>query len=157
MAKQDDTQYKVIAENRRARYDYSIEESIEAGIVLTGSEVKSMRLGRANIAESHAAEKDGEFYLFNANINEYASAAHFGHYARRPRKLLLKKKQVNRLIGAVTRKGMTVVPLVMYFNHRGMVKVQLGLAKGKKLADKRASEKERDWKRQKERILKERG
>lgn len=148
--------YKVIAENRRARHDYEILETIEAGIVLTGSEVKSLRVGKASIAESHASEKAGAILLFNATIQEYSAAAIFGHEPKRPRQLLLKQREVNKLIGSITRKGMTLVPLTIYFNERGRVKVSLGLAKGKTQADKRHSEQERDWKRDKQRLLKER-
>ena len=155
MVKED--RYKLVAENRRARHEYLILETIEAGLVLMGSEVKSLRAGRASIAESHASDKGGEIYLFNATIQEYAAAALFKHEPKRPRKLLLKKREVNRLIGSITRKGMTVVPLSLYFNEKGRAKVSLGLAKGKKLADKRQAEKERDWKQDKERILKDRG
>jgi len=148
--------YKVIAENRRARHDYEILESIEAGIILTGSEVKSLRVGKASIVESHASEKAGAILLFNATIQEYAAASLFGHEPKRPRKLLLKQREIKKLIGSITRKGMTLVPLSIYFNERGRVKVSLGLAKGKTGADKRHSEQERDWKRDKQRLLKER-
>lgn len=152
MARKD--RYKLVAENRRARHEYLILETLEAGIVLMGSEVKSLRAGHASIVESHAAEKGGEIYLFNATIQQYASAAIFRHEPKRPRKLLLKKREIKRLIGSMTRKGMTVVPLNICFNEKGRAKVSLGLAKGKKLADKRQAEKERDWKREKERLLK---
>ena len=148
--------YKLAAENKRARFDYTIIETFEAGLVLKGSEIKSLRAGRASIAESHAAEKLGEIYLFNATIQEYSAASLFTHEPKRPRKLLLKKKQINKIIGSITRKGMTVVPLHIFFNHRGFAKISIGLAKGKKQADKRQTEKERDWKRDKERILKNR-
>jgi SsrA-binding protein len=145
--------YKLAAENRRARHDYLILEKIEAGIVLTGSEVKALRAGKGSIAEAHASEKSGELYLFNATIQDYAPAALFKHEPKQPRKLLLKRREINRLIGAITRKGMTLVPLCLYFNQKGRIKISLGVAKGKKLADKREAEKERDWKRQKERLL----
>ncbi|MGI4850734.1 MAG: SsrA-binding protein SmpB [Janthinobacterium lividum] len=146
--------YKLAAENRRARHDYLILETLEAGLILQGSEVKSLRAGRASIIESHAAEKAGEIYLFNATIQEYASAQIDKHEPKRPRKLLLKKREINRLVGSITRKGMTVVPLSIYFNEKGYAKISLGLAKGKKLFDKRQAEKERDWKREKEQTLK---
>ena len=132
---------KLVAENRKARFNYDIEEKLEAGIVLTGSEVKSLRAGRANIAESYATEEGGELYLINAHIAEYAGAARDGHAPTRPRKLLLHAREIARLIGAVNRQGMTLVPLKLYFNARGIAKVQLGLAKGKKLHDKRDTEK----------------
>jgi len=143
---------RYIAQNRKARHDYLIEDTIEAGLILAGSEVKSLRRGGVSINEAYAAERAGELYLMNANIPEYA-AARINHEPRRPRKLLLHKKELNRLAGAVTRDGMTLVPLGLYFNERGIAKVAIGLAKGKRKADKRAAEKERDWQRQKGRIL----
>ena len=148
--------YKLAAENKRARHDYLILETLEAGLMLQGSEVKSLRAGRVSIIESHAAEKAGEIYLFNATIQAYASAHIDKHEPKRPRKLLLKKREINRLMGSITRKGMTVVPLSIYFNDKGYAKISLGLAKGKKLHDKRQSEKEREWKREKEKTLKNR-
>jgi SsrA-binding protein len=148
---------KLVAENRKARFNFDIEEKLEAGIVLTGSEVKSLRAGRANIAESYATEEGGELYLINAHIAEYAGAARDGHAPTRPRKLLLHAREIARLIGAVNRQGMTLVPLKLYFNARGIAKVQLGLAKGKKLHDKRDTEKKRDWERQKGRLMREKG
>lgn len=145
-----------IAVNKRARYDFEIEEEFEAGLALTGSEVKSLRLGRATIHEAHAGEKGGEIYLFNANIAEYTQAPrHAQHVPTRPRKLLLHKYQVNKLIGAVQQKGMTLVPMVLYFNGRGLAKLKVGLGKGKKMHDKRETEKKRDWSRQKNRILRD--
>jgi SsrA-binding protein len=141
-----------IAQNRKARHDYLIEDTIEAGLMLAGSEVKSLRKGGASINEAYAAERDGELFLLNANIPVYA-AARVNHEPRRARKLLLHKKELNRLAGAVTRDGMTLVPLGLYFNDRGIAKVAIGLAKGKRKSDKRAAEKERDWKRDKARIL----
>jgi len=147
---------RYIAQNRRARHNYLIEDTIEAGLVLTGTEVKMLRQGGTSINESYAAERDGALYLMNANIPEYP-AARINHLPRRPRKLLLHKKEMDRLIGAVTREGMTLVPLGLYFNERGRAKVELGFAKGKRKADKRAAEKERDWKRQKARIIRARG
>ena len=148
---------KLVAENRKARFNYDIEEKLEAGIVLVGSEVKSLRAGRANIAESYATEEGGELYLVNAHIAEYAGAARDGHAPTRPRKLLLHQREIARLIGAVNRQGMALVPLRLYFNARGIAKVQLGLAKGKKLHDKRDTEKKRDWERQKGRLMREKG
>ncbi len=147
--------YKLIAENRRARHEYSIAETMEAGLALLGTEVKSLRLGRCSIAESHCAEKGGELYLFNATIQEYPMARLFNHEPKRPRKLLLKKNELRKLIGAITRKGMTLIPLKIYFNERGRAKLELALAEGRKKADKRQAEKERDWKREKERVLKQ--
>ncbi|HXG77871.1 MAG TPA: SsrA-binding protein SmpB [Methyloceanibacter sp.] len=148
---------KLIAENRKARFNYDIEEKLEAGIVLMGSEVKSLRAGKANIAESYATEEGGEIYLINAHIAEYAGAARDGHAPARPRKLLLHSKEIARLIGAINRQGMTLVPLRLYFNSRGIAKIELGLAKGKKLHDKRETEKRRDWERQKGRLMREKG
>ncbi len=145
--------YKVIAENRRARYDYAIEDDIECGIMLHGSEVKSMRQGGANIAESYASVEDGELWLINSYIAPYLQAKTWGHEERRKRKLLVSKKELARLWSDTQRKGMTLVPLVMYFNHRGMAKLKIGIAKGKKNHDKRATEAKRDWSRQKQRLL----
>jgi len=146
---------RVIAQNRKARHNYLIESTLEAGIVLTGTEVKSLRAGRASISECYAAEQGGEIYLINSHIPEYPPAGRFNHAPRRARKLLLHRRQVAQLIGAITREGYTLVPLSLYFNGRGRVKVELGLAKGKKKHDKRAAEKERDWRRQKERLLRD--
>ncbi|GBD43543.1 SsrA-binding protein [bacterium HR40] len=147
---------RLIAQNRRARFEYHIEETIEAGIALTGTEVKSLREGRANINEAYAAEQGGELWLFNAHISEYPAANRFNHEPRRPRKLLLHKRQIEHLIGAVQRKGMTLVPLSIYFAPNGKVKVELALARGKKLHDKRETMKERDWQREKARLVRER-
>jgi len=147
----------VVARNRKARHDYFIEDTFEAGIALTGSEVKSLRGGRASIADSHATERGGELWLLNAHIPEYASASHFSHETRRPRKLLLHKRQINRLIGAVQREGKTLVPLAIYFNGRGRAKVELALAHGKKAHDKRAAIRDRDWAREKQRVMRARG
>lgn len=145
----------LIAENRKARHLYFIEDTLEAGLVLLGTEVKSIRLqGGVSLMEAHAAEKEGEIYLFNANIPEYKMATFFNHEAKRPRKLLLNRRELNKLIGAIKRQGITVIPLKMYFNNRGIIKILLGIAKGKKQADKRATEKQRDWQRQKERLMK---
>ncbi|MDF1802360.1 SsrA-binding protein SmpB [Thalassovita sp.] len=150
-----DPNYKVIAENRRARYDYAIEDDLECGVILQGSEVKSLRVNAANIAESYASVEDGELWLINGYIAPYEQAKTWGHEERRKRKLLVSKKELARLWNATQRKGMTLVPLVMYFNHKGLVKLKIGIAKGKKNHDKRASEAERDWGRQKQRLLKE--
>ena len=158
MAKKPDSNpnYKVIAENRRARFDYAIEDDIECGIVLSGSEVKSLRENSGNVAESYAAVEDGELWLVNSYIAPYERAM-FGHEERRRRKLLVSRRELARLWNETQRKGMTLVPLVMYFNHKGIVKLKIGIAKGKKTVDKRATEAKRDWSRQKQRLLKERG
>jgi SsrA-binding protein len=142
--------------NRRARHDYLIEDTLEAGLVLHGTEVKSLRQGGASIAEAYADEQGGELFLVNANIPEYKSSAHFNHQPRRRRKLLLHKKQMNRLMGAVKREGVTIVPLALYFNERGRAKVELGLAHGKRKADRRQAERDRDWQRNKARLLRSR-
>ena len=139
--------------NRRARHDYLIEDKLEAGLVLHGTEVKVLRQGGASIAEAYADEKSGELYLVNANIPEYKASKHFNHEPRRSRKLLLHRKEVNRLLGAIRREGVTVVPLAIYLNERGRAKVELGLAHGKKNADKRQAERNRDWQRSRARIL----
>lgn len=154
-SKADSKNYKVIAENRRARYDYAIESDIEVGIMLLGSEVKSLRTGQSNIAESYASVENGELWLTNAYIAPYDPAKTWGHEERRRRKLLAKSKEVARLWSATQREGMTLVPLVMYFNDRGIVKLKLGVAKGKKNYDKRASDAKRDWARQKQRLLRQ--
>ena len=150
-----DPNYKVIAENRRARFDYFIESDIEVGIVLTGSEVKALRTGQSNIAESYASVENGELWLINGYISSYKQAGVFGHDERRHRKLLVSRKELARLWQAIGREGMTLVPLVMYFNHRGIVKLKIGIAKGKKNHDKRATEAKRDWGREKQRLLKQ--
>lgn len=149
--------YKVIAENRRARFDYFIESDLECGIVLMGSEVKSLRTGQSNISESYASVEDGELWLTNAHIARYEPAKQWGHEERRRRKLLVKTKELSRLWNATAREGMTIVPLVMYFNDKGRVKLKIAIAKGKKNHDKRATEAERDWNRQKSRLLKDHG
>jgi SsrA-binding protein len=148
---------KLVAENRRARFNYEIEDTIEAGIVLTGSEVKSMRTGKANIAESYASNERGELFLINAHIAEYKGAAREGHAPTRHRKLLLHRKEMARLLGAIQREGMALVPLRLYFNARGIAKLQLGLGRGKKVYDKRETQKKRDWERQKGRLMREKG
>ncbi|MEL6914579.1 MAG: SsrA-binding protein SmpB [Pseudomonadota bacterium] len=156
MAKKDDNpNYKVIAENRRARYDYAIDSDLEVGIVLEGSEVKSLRQGGSNIAESYAEVAEGELWLVNSYIAPYEQAKTFGHDDRRKRKLLCSRRELSELWNATQRKGMTIVPLVMYFNHRGLVKMKVGVAKGKKNVDKRQTEAKRDWQRQKARLLRE--
>jgi SsrA-binding protein len=148
---------KLVAENRRARFDYLIEETFEAGISLLGSEVKALRAGRANIAESYASPERGELFLVNAYIPEYAPAARFNHEPRRARKLLVRKRELNKLMGAVERDGRTLVPLKLYFNERGRAKLELALARGKKTHDKREALKDRDWKRQQGRLLRDKG
>ncbi len=148
---------KIIAQNRKARYNFFITERFEAGIMLMGSEVKSLRLGKSNIEDAYVSHDNEELYLLNMFISEFAQAKHFGHTAKRPRKLLVKKRQIHKMIAAIRRQGMTLVPLSVYFTEKGRVKVELGLVEGKKKADKRATEKERDWNRQKGRILRDRG
>ncbi len=148
---------KTVAENRRARYDYSLDEKFEAGIMLTGTEVKSLRFGSGNIAESYAEVAGDEVWLINANIPEWSHGNRYNHVPTRPRKLLLNRREINKMHGAVARKGMTLVPLSIYFNSRGKAKIELALAKGKKAPDKRASEKERDWKREQGRLLRNNG
>ena len=143
-----------IAENRRARHDYQIEETLEAGIILRGSEVKSLRTGRASIAESYAGEDNGRLALFNANIPVYP-ASRDNHQPKRVRELLVNRKQRDRLLGLIRREGVTLVPLLLYFNDRGLAKLQVGLAKGRKKQDKRQAERDRDWSRQKQRLLRE--
>tara|TARA_R110002033_G_scaffold26429_3_gene60604 strand:+ start:650 stop:1132 length:483 start_codon:yes stop_codon:yes gene_type:complete len=148
---------KVVAENRRARYDYFLDDKFEAGIMLTGTEVKSLRFGSGTIAESYAEVKDDEVWLINANIPEWSHGNRYNHTPTRPRKLLLSRRQINKLHGAVMRKGMTIVPLSIYFNSKGRAKLELALAKGKKAPDKRQTEKDRDWKRQQGRLMREHG
>ncbi|HEV7314785.1 MAG TPA: SsrA-binding protein SmpB [Sphingopyxis sp.] len=148
---------KVVAENRRARFDYAIEQVFEAGIALQGTEVKALRFGEGTIAESYAEVTGGEVWLINSNIPEFSHGNRHNHEPRRPRKLLLKGREINKMHAGVMRQGMTLVPLSVYFNSRGRAKVELALAKGKKAHDKRESIKERDWKRDKERLMKDRG
>ena len=148
---------KLVAENRRARYDYFLEDTFEAGIALTGTEVKSLRTGRANIAESYASAEGREIVLINATIPEYGPANRFNHEPKRPRKLLLHRKQIDRLIAAVQREGRTLIPMKLYFNDKGRVKLELSLAKGKKAHDKRATIADRDWKREQGRIMRDKG
>ena len=153
--KKSDSNNKLVAENRRARYDYAIQDTLECGIALMGSEVKSLREGAGNIAESYANVENGELWLINSYIGLYAQAKTFGHEERRTRKLLASKKEISRLWQAIGRQGMTLVPLKLYFNDKGRAKLLLGLAKGKKQADKRETEKKRDWQKQKSRLLRE--
>ena len=156
-AKESERSIKVVAENRRARFNYEIGESFEAGISLTGSEVKSLRQGKATIAESYADARAGEIWLVNANIPEYLQAGRFNHPPKRPRKLLLQRRQINKLLGAVEREGMTLIPLRLYFNEKGRAKLALALARGKKLHDKRETEKKRSWDRERGRLLRAKG
>ena len=146
-----------ISVNRRARFDYEIEETFEAGLMLMGSEVKALREGRANIAESYVSPERDEVWLINADIPQYGPANRFNHEPRRPRKLLLKRKEIEKLAGAAAKDGRTIVPLRLYFNARGLAKLQIGLAKGKKTVDKRETIKRRDWNKQKERLMKNYG
>ena len=147
-----------VADNRRARYDYHLEERFNAGLMLTGTEIKSLRHGQCSLNEAHIGPRKNEMWLFNAHIAEYAPAgAHLQHDPIRPRKLLLHKKEIDKLAGAVKREGYTVVPTRLYFNARGIAKLEIALAKGKKQHDKRATEKERDWGREKQRLLRDKG
>jgi SsrA-binding protein len=157
MAKKAEPEKKVVADNRKARFSYAIEDTIEAGLMLYGSEVKSLRGGRSNIAESYAYAKDGELFLVNAYIPEYTQASRFNHEPRRQRKLLVHKREATKLAAAIQREGMTLVPLRLYFNPKGIAKVELGVAKGKKLHDKRETEKQRDWQRDKARLMRSKG
>jgi SsrA-binding protein len=155
--KQSDPNSKLVAENRRARYEYAIEDTIECGIMLQGSEVKSLRIGGANIAESYASIEDGALYLINGYIAPYNQAKTFTHDERRRRKLLVHQKELARLWQSVGRQGMTLIPLKLYFNDKGIAKLLVGIAKGKKMSDKRETEKQRDWGREKQRLLKNQG
>lgn len=155
--KKPDSNFKAIAENRKARYDFAIEDTFEAGLMLTGTEVKALRVGKANIAESYASYEDGELWLINSHIPEYLQANRNNHEPRRRRKLLMSKREIAKLAMAVNRDGMTIVPLKLYFNERGRAKLQIALAKGKKVHDKRQTEKNRDWNREKSRLLRDRG
>ncbi len=157
MAKKKDDERKIVAENRKARYSYAIDGTLEAGMMLLGSEVKSLRAGKATIAESYAQVKDGEISLINAYIPEYGMANRFNHEPKRPRKLLVRKAEVKKLAAATQREGMTLIPLRVYFTPRGIAKLELGIAKGKKLHDKRETEKQRDWARDKARVMREKG
>jgi len=155
MAAKAERPFKIVAENRKARFNYAITDAFEAGIALTGSEVKALRSGKASITESYAGARDGELWLYNSNISEYKQAGRFNHAPKRPRKLLLHKRQINKLIGAVEREGMTVVPIKLYFNEKGRAKIELALARGKKLHDKRETEKKRSWERERGRLLRD--
>jgi SsrA-binding protein len=157
MAAKPDRKLKVVSDNRKARFSYSIGDTFEAGIALTGTEVKSLREGKATIAESYAVAQDGELWLINANIPEYLQANRFNHAPKRRRKLLLHKRQINRLVSAVEREGMTLVPLKLYFNEKGRAKVELAVARGKQLHDKRETERKRSWDRDRARLMRERG
>ena len=156
-AKKPDRKLRVIADNRKARFNYVIGEVLEAGIALTGTEVKSLRHGKAAIAESYADARNGEIWLINCNIAEYLQAGRFNHAPKRPRRLLLHRRQINKLAGAVEREGMTLVPLKLYFNEKGRAKLELALARGKKLHDKRETEKKRSWERERGRLLRAKG
>lgn len=151
----NDSGKTLIANNKKARHDYFIEDTIEAGIMLLGSEVKALRAGKGNITESYAEEEDGQIFLVNSYIGEYKGANQFNHNPHRARKLLMHKKEISKLFGKLKIKGYTLVPLSLYFNKKNIAKIEMGLAKGKKQHDKRATEKERDWQRNKERILKD--
>jgi SsrA-binding protein len=157
MAAKTDRRLRVIADNRKARFNYEIGEAFEAGLALTGSEVKSLRQGKATIAESYADARGGEIWLINATIPEYLQAGPFNHAPKRRRRLLLHRRQINKLIGAVEREGMTLVPLKLYFNEKGRAKIELALARGKKLYDKRQTEKKRSWERERGRLLRAKG
>jgi SsrA-binding protein len=155
MAAKDEKKPKVVADNRKARFNYFIDETFEAGVSLTGPEVKSLRQGKATIAEAYADARDGEIWLINSNIPEYLQANRFNHAPKRPRKLLLHKRQIEKLVGAVEREGMTLIPLKLYFNERGRAKIELALARGKKLYDKRDTEKKRSWDRERGRLMRQ--
>ena len=157
MAAKPDRKLRIIADNRKARFNYEIGEVFEAGIALTGSEVKSLRAGKASIGESYADARGGELWLVNANIAEYLQAGRFNHAPKRPRRLLLHRRQINKLSGAVEREGMTIVPLKLYFNEKGRAKIEIALARGKKLHDKRETEKKRSWERERGRLLRAKG
>ena len=157
MAAKPDRKLRVIADNRRARFNYQIGEVFEAGIALTGSEVKSLRAGKASIGESYADARGGDLWLVNANIAEYLQAGRFNHAPKRPRRLLLHRRQINKLAGAVEREGMTLVPLKLYFNEKGRAKIEIALARGKKLHDKRETEKKRSWERERGRLMRAKG
>ena len=157
MAATLDRKHKIVADNRKARFNYEIGETFEAGIALTGTEVKSLRQGKASIGESYADSRGGELWLVNANIPEYLQGGRYNHAPKRPRKLLLHRRQINRLSGAVDREGMTLVPLKLYFNEKGRAKIELAIARGKKLHDKRETERKRSWERERGRLLRAKG
>lgn len=155
--KSNEAGHKVIAENRKARFDYFFEEIFEAGLELTGTEVKSLRDGQASLAEAYASAEGDELFLINCHIQEYSQASRFNHEPRRRRRLLMHRREINRLAGAVHRDGMTIVPTKLYFNDRGIAKCELALARGKKMHDKRQTEKDRSWQREKARVMREKG
>ena len=157
MAAKTETNFKVVADNRKARFHYEIGDVLEAGLALSGSEVKSLRQGKANIAKSYATSRDGELWLYNANIPEYLQASRFNHHPKRPRKLLLHRREIHKLVIAVEREGMTLVPLKLYFNDKGRAKIELAVARGKKLHDKRETEKKRSWDRERARVMRAKG
>jgi len=157
MATKPERKLRVVADNRKARFNYFIDETFEVGVVLTGTEVKSLRQGKATIGESYADARGGEIWLINSNIPEYRQANRFNHVPKRPRKLLLHRRQISKLIGAVEREGMTLVPLKLYFNEKGRAKIELALARGKKLFDKRETQKKRSWERERGRLLRQKG
>ncbi len=157
MAAKPESNQRVIAQNRKARFNYQIGETFEAGIALTGTEVKSLRQGKATITESYADARNGELWLINANISEYLQGGRFNHPPKRARKLLLHRRQINKLVGAVEREGMTLIPLKLYFNEKGRAKLELALARGKKLHDKRETEKKRSWERERGRLMRAKG
>jgi SsrA-binding protein len=157
MAEKKPRTFKIIAENRKARFNYEIGEVVEAGIALTGTEVKSLRQGKATIAESYADARGGEIWLVNSNIPEYLQASRFNHAPKRPRKLLLHRRQIDKLAAAVDREGMTIVPLKMFFNEKGRAKIEIALGRGKKLHDKRETEKKRSWDRERGRLMRLKG
>jgi SsrA-binding protein len=157
MAEKKEPAHKIVADNRKARFNYEIGEVFEAGIALTGTEVKSLRQGKATIAESYADAKQGEIWLVNANIPEYLQASRFNHAPKRPRKLLLHRRQIDKLAAAVEREGMTIIPLKMFFNDKGRAKIEIALGRGKKLHDKRQSEKKRSWERERGRLMRAKG
>src|SRR5579884_2601319 len=157
MAPKTEPKLRVVADNRKARFNYFIDETFEAGVALTGTEVKSLRSGKATIAESYADARGGEIWLINSNISEYLQGGRFNHAPKRARKLLLHRRQINKLVGAVEREGMTLVPLKLYFDERGRAKIEIALARGKKLYDKRETEKKRSWERERGRLLRQKG
>src|SRR6266581_4790709 len=157
MAAKNERAFKVVADNRKARFNYEIGDTFEAGIALTGTEVKSLRVGKATIAEAYADARGGEIWLVNCNISEYRQGGRFNHAPKRPRRLLLHRRQINKLVGAVEREGMTLVPLKLYFNDKGRAKIELALARGKILHDKRETEKKRSWERERGRLLRAKG
>jgi SsrA-binding protein len=157
MAAKSESKTRIVAHNRKARFNYEIGETFEAGIALTGTEVKALRQGKATIAESYADSRGGELWLVNANIPEYLQGGRFNHAPKRPRKLLLHKRQIDKLSGAVDREGMTIVPLKLYFNEKGRAKLEIAVARGKKLHDKRETDKKRSWDRERARLLRNKG